>query len=451
MYSKITNPITGRKISINGKLGKTILRNYLLVLKGGAEAAAAITAAREVRRPRDVAARKIFDFLEPVDKLSVKKTERRSMSRMAAKTLVVDLESDEALDDWYSTSFPVYIFKLDLYNIPKKTRWGMSSQPRPTTPMDGMDGVSVIRPNIEKLLECAKNGAICELHIKVSDRDENIPQAIVFEGIEKCLTLRKIRVFDGRNYAYGNYTIPSFFFPSITEDEVLHDLTIELTPRLDGSIIMDPEYLTLNNTHALKWLLNSMGNEIIIRGNHTNMFTTPDSIRSPISDWETLVSANSWRRPADVGAAFVDPRPVFDEELTKLRQLIDMYTSIGPIKIIIEEAEFFTMIDTNNCHSPGRLRRLVCSDESTIPKFKESAIKPDAFNMLSEYGFVREVVTPDWWETPVVRVVAGSTTNRRWMELPRDETYLDLRIKAPSTRERNGSGVRWVLDPLSSP
>lgn len=35
MYSKITNPITGRKISINGKLGKTILRNYLLVLRGG--------------------------------------------------------------------------------------------------------------------------------------------------------------------------------------------------------------------------------------------------------------------------------------------------------------------------------------------------------------------------------------------------------------------------------
>ena len=36
MYSKITNPITGRKISINGKLGKTILINYLLVLKGQA-------------------------------------------------------------------------------------------------------------------------------------------------------------------------------------------------------------------------------------------------------------------------------------------------------------------------------------------------------------------------------------------------------------------------------
>jgi len=35
MYSKITNPETGRKISINGKLGKTILRNYINVLQGG--------------------------------------------------------------------------------------------------------------------------------------------------------------------------------------------------------------------------------------------------------------------------------------------------------------------------------------------------------------------------------------------------------------------------------
>ena len=276
MYSKIINPETGRKVAINGKLGKTILRNYITVLQGGA-----------YEEVKNAVAKSVFDFLEPADKLSVKKTERRSMVRMAAKTLVVDLESDEALDDWYSTSRPVYIFKLDLFNIPKKTRWGMSSQPRPTTPMDGMDGVSVIRPNIEKLLECAKNGAICELHIKASSRYENIPQAIVFEGIEKCLTLRKIRVFDGRNYPYGNYTIPSFFFPSITGDEVLHDLTIELIPPSGGSMIMDPEYLTLNNPHALKWLLNSMGNEIIIRGNHTNMFTTPDSIRSPISDWET--------------------------------------------------------------------------------------------------------------------------------------------------------------------
>jgi hypothetical protein len=267
--------------------------------------------------------------------------------------------------------------------------------------------------------------------------------SIVFEGIEKCLTLRKIRVFDGRNYPYGNYTIPSFFFPSITGDEVFHDLTIELIPPSGGSMIMDPEYLTLNNPHALKWLLNSMGNEIIIRGNHTNMFTTPDSIRSPISDWETLVSCDLCDWAEGDGE---DARPVFDEELTKLRQLIDMCRSIGPIKIIIEEAEFFTMIDTNNCHPPGRLFRAVCSDESTIPKFKESAIKPDAFNMLSEYGFVREVVTPDWWETPVVRGSAyGSTVAASWVELPRDETYLERRIKAPSSRYREMKVPNWNM------
>ena len=35
MYSKITNPITGRTVAINGKLGKTILRNYINILMGG--------------------------------------------------------------------------------------------------------------------------------------------------------------------------------------------------------------------------------------------------------------------------------------------------------------------------------------------------------------------------------------------------------------------------------
>ena len=35
MYSKIINPETGRKVAINGKLGKTILRNYMSVLSGG--------------------------------------------------------------------------------------------------------------------------------------------------------------------------------------------------------------------------------------------------------------------------------------------------------------------------------------------------------------------------------------------------------------------------------
>lgn len=36
MYSKIVNPKTGRMVSVNGKLGKEILRNYLNVLEGGA-------------------------------------------------------------------------------------------------------------------------------------------------------------------------------------------------------------------------------------------------------------------------------------------------------------------------------------------------------------------------------------------------------------------------------
>ena len=35
MYSKIVNPKTGRKVSITGRIGKTILRNYFNVLNGG--------------------------------------------------------------------------------------------------------------------------------------------------------------------------------------------------------------------------------------------------------------------------------------------------------------------------------------------------------------------------------------------------------------------------------
>ena len=38
MYSKIVNPITGRKVSITGRLGRKILRRYLNILSGGAAA-----------------------------------------------------------------------------------------------------------------------------------------------------------------------------------------------------------------------------------------------------------------------------------------------------------------------------------------------------------------------------------------------------------------------------
>ena len=36
MYSKIVNPVTKRKVNINGKLGKKILANYVSILNGGA-------------------------------------------------------------------------------------------------------------------------------------------------------------------------------------------------------------------------------------------------------------------------------------------------------------------------------------------------------------------------------------------------------------------------------
>ena len=56
MYSRITNPKTGRSVSVRSRLGKRILRNYLFVLSGGAAAEAAAAeaaAALEERRNRD--------------------------------------------------------------------------------------------------------------------------------------------------------------------------------------------------------------------------------------------------------------------------------------------------------------------------------------------------------------------------------------------------------------
>ena len=35
MYKKITNPLTGRNVNLNSRLGKKIIRNYLFVLYGG--------------------------------------------------------------------------------------------------------------------------------------------------------------------------------------------------------------------------------------------------------------------------------------------------------------------------------------------------------------------------------------------------------------------------------
>ena len=35
MYHKITNPLTNRKVSVNSKIGKNIIMNYVTLLTGG--------------------------------------------------------------------------------------------------------------------------------------------------------------------------------------------------------------------------------------------------------------------------------------------------------------------------------------------------------------------------------------------------------------------------------
>jgi len=53
MYTKIVNPKTGRRVSIKGKLGKSILRNYLNVLSGGSAAAGGTSSDDEYLDPDD--------------------------------------------------------------------------------------------------------------------------------------------------------------------------------------------------------------------------------------------------------------------------------------------------------------------------------------------------------------------------------------------------------------
>jgi len=56
MYSEIVNPLTGEKVSITSKLGKSILRNYLMVLRGGA----AQSDVRSIALPQDEPYNNIF-------------------------------------------------------------------------------------------------------------------------------------------------------------------------------------------------------------------------------------------------------------------------------------------------------------------------------------------------------------------------------------------------------
>lgn len=59
MYSKITNPLTGRKVSINGKVGKNILRNYINVLVGGTDQKRLMAGLMAAQRKTGMSARPI--------------------------------------------------------------------------------------------------------------------------------------------------------------------------------------------------------------------------------------------------------------------------------------------------------------------------------------------------------------------------------------------------------
>ena len=72
MYSKIINPKTGRKVSVKGRLGQIILRNYMKELsgkfsKGGAQTNTISGASRTRRAARMAAARLAAAAAEAAD------------------------------------------------------------------------------------------------------------------------------------------------------------------------------------------------------------------------------------------------------------------------------------------------------------------------------------------------------------------------------------------------
>jgi len=72
MYSKIINPETGRKVSVKGRLGQIILRNYMKELsgkfsKGGAQTNIISGASRTRRAARMAAARLAAEAAEAAD------------------------------------------------------------------------------------------------------------------------------------------------------------------------------------------------------------------------------------------------------------------------------------------------------------------------------------------------------------------------------------------------
>ena len=407
MYAKIINPVTGKKETVTGKSDKRILINYINALKGG-----------DYTKVVNSVPNKVSDYLSSSDKLSVKKTQKHNLVSRETTSHTLDLESDntewEALISFYGAK-PKYIFKWELYNPCSET-------------MIQIDGDAVIKPNIEKLIRCSSEGAVCELHIEISKwiDIQNVPKYIIFDGIQDCLTLRKIRVYTSNQYAYGTHVFPSFVFPSITSIDILPELVIEVVSPpivLDKFLLMSPEYLHLNNSNSLSWLLNKLGNEIIIKHSNTYMFTTLDSPMPLLTNYEIMKGQEGTR----------EEYPIFDEELIKIRRIIDICLSGDiPIKIIIEQPSFTKLVDINNCSAPGVLTRATHCFNEQFSIFRQVDIDPWSLNILTEiYGFTKKVPTePDWWE---YTFGDDSYTYLEWISVNSNQSY---------------EPIQWILDPL---
>ena len=98
MYSKITNPKTGRRVSVKSRLGKTILRNYLFILSGGASR----RTRRKKKEMNEVREMGLHDS-DALDNLAARLAALRGMSEGPAEDIVYNedgpIEEDIGYND----------------------------------------------------------------------------------------------------------------------------------------------------------------------------------------------------------------------------------------------------------------------------------------------------------------------------------------------------------------
>jgi len=422
MYSKITNPRTGRRVSVKSRLGKTILRNYLLVLKGGASSGedicavcghpfhtdkcticghkptaddatmTAVAAAKSAYKPKLVDMKSemkgIFKFLgkdeHPRHNLEIA-TGRAGLSHRASQRVKINLDCSDSewaiFQEQMEGSYAKVIFIWDVPEIRQRhpdegpiRDIGEFRSSRARVPSSvPVYPEFVVLPHIDRL-EHFKD---CELHINTGRIMEmfvgpnlTAPKSIKLNNIGTCSGLSKIVSI---NHSSAEIPLPALIF----DDSVLElagRLTLSRRKRgislatgqpisVIGPLKMNPELLLRNSPAVLQWIISQMEGTFKINREILSMFSMGDEV--------VIAGDEAWR-----------VLPVFDIKLTKMFRLLNAVLQSGPCKIIIEEPEMTIIKDMGN--SRFSLRQ-VTSHMEEIHQFSDG--DREVFNILLEYGF----------------------------------------------------------------